>query len=166
MAIDRAWWRRRADDVAIVLLAAMFVAFIVQVGFRYLLNNPLSWTLEVCLTTWLWAVFWGASFCIRDEEHVRFDMLYSAVRHPVRRIFAAVSAIAILVGFIAALPGTWSFVSFLSIRKSPSLRIPLAAIFSIYLVFMVATVVIYARRLIEIWKDKAEVDHVGHGASS
>jgi TRAP-type C4-dicarboxylate transport system permease small subunit len=166
MPIDRAWWRRRADDVAVLLLAAMFVTFIIQVSFRYLFNNPLSWTLEVCLTTWLWAVFWGASFCIRDEEHVRFDMLYSAVRHPVRRVFAGISAIAIVVGFVAAFPGTWRFVTFLSIKKSASLRIPLVWVFCIYLVFMVATAFIYGRRLIAIWKDKVEVDHVGHGAAS
>jgi TRAP-type C4-dicarboxylate transport system permease small subunit len=165
MANDRGWWRRRADDVAILLLAAMFVTFIVQVAFRYVFNNPLSWTLEVCLTTWLWAVFWGASFCISDQEHVRFDMLYAAVRHPVRRVFAGISALAIVVAFIAALPGTWRFVSFLTIKKSPSLRLPLAWVFCIFLVFMVATIVIYGRRLIEIWKDKGEVDAIGHGGT-
>jgi C4-dicarboxylate transporter DctQ subunit len=38
-------------------------------------------------------------------------------------------------------------VSFLQIKKSPSLRIPLFYVFSIYIVFMVATIVAYGWRL-------------------
>ena len=48
---------------------------------------------------------------------------------------------------VVALPGTWDFVSFLQIKKSPSLRIPLFYVFSIYIVFMVATLVAYGWRL-------------------
>ncbi len=130
------WWRARADDVAVLLLAAMFVAFIVQIASRYVFNHPLGWTLELCLTTWLWAVMWGGAFCLRNDEHVRFDMLYHAVGRKLRLVFAALAALVIVVAFASALPATWDFVSFLTIKKSATLRIPLAYVFGIYLVFM------------------------------
>jgi C4-dicarboxylate transporter, DctQ subunit len=139
--------RARADDVAVLLLAAMFIAFIVQISSRYVFNHPLGWTLELCLTTWLWAVMWGGAFCLRNDEHVRFDMLYHAVGRKTRRVFAALSALMIVVAFASALPATWDFVSFLTIKKSATLRIPLAYVFGIYLVFMVATIAIYGRQL-------------------
>ena len=158
MQTRTSWWQARANDVAALLLAAMFLAFILQITSRYVFNAPIEWTQELCLTLWLWTVFWGSAFCLRDEEHIRFDMLYNAVGRRTRRVFAALSAAAIVLAFLAALPGTWSFVSFLTIKKSASMRIPMAYIFSIYLVFMVAVVVLYGRRLVQILRGREKLD--------
>ena len=87
------WMRRRADDVAVLLLGAMFASFIVQIVSRYVLNQPMGWTLEMCLTTWLWTVFWASSFCLKHDDHIRFDMLYNAVGRGTRRVFAAIGAV-------------------------------------------------------------------------
>ena len=46
-------------------------------------------------------------------------------------------------------------VGFLKIKKSGTLRIPLMYVFSVYLVFMVATIAIYARGLVRIFKGEA-----------
>ena len=163
MRIRPDWLRARADDVAVLLLAAMFVAFIVQITSRYVFNHPLGWTLEVCVTLWLWAVMWGSAFCLGNDEHVRFDMLYYAVGRRARRAFAGIAALAIVVAFASALPATWSFVSFLAIKKSATLRIPLAYVFGIYLVFMAATIAVYGWRLAQILRGRADLEHVGHG---
>jgi len=141
------WWHKRAEDVAAILMGALFLSFVLQITFRYVFNKPLEWTLEACLTTWLWTVFWGCAFCLRDRDHVRFDILYNHVRPGNRRVFAGICALFMVVAMLAALPGTWDFVSFLTIKKSPSLRIPLAYVFSIYIVFMVAVILMYAGRL-------------------
>jgi TRAP-type C4-dicarboxylate transport system permease small subunit len=153
------WWQARADDVAVLLLSAMFLAFVVQVASRYVFNHPLGWTLETCVTLWLWTVMWGSSFCLRHDEHVRFDMVYHAVGRPLRRVFAGLAALAIVVAFALALPATWDFVSFLTIKKSATLRIPLAYVFSIYLLFMVATIVIFGRRLLQVLRSGPGRDH-------
>ena len=152
------WWQARADDVAVLLLTAMFLAFVLQVTARYVFNAPLEWTQELCLTTWLWAVFWGSAFCLRDQDHIRFDMLYNVVSRRTRRVFAALSAAAIVLALLAALPGTWSFVSFLTIKKSASMRIPLAYVFGIYLVFMVAVIVAYGTRLVQILRGRENLE--------
>ena len=158
------WWQARADDVAVGLLTAMFLTFVLQITARYVFNAPLEWTLELCLTLWLWTVFWGSSFCLRNDDHIRFDMLYHAVSKPVRRVFAGLSAAVIVVAMLAALPGTWDFVSFLTIKKSASMRVPLAYIFGIYLVFMVAVVAMYGHRLVQIFRGQADLDSPEHSA--
>jgi len=53
------WLRRRAENVTVVLLAVMFATFIIQIFFRYILNNPIGWSEEVIITMWLWTVLWG-----------------------------------------------------------------------------------------------------------
>lgn len=158
------WWQARAEDVGVLLLTAMFLAFVLQVTSRYVFNAPLEWTQELCLTTWLWTVFWGAAFCLRDQDHIRFDMLYNVVSRRTRRIFAAVCAAAIVVSLLAALPGTWSFVSFLTIKKSASMRIPLAYVFGIYLVFMVAVIAAYGTRLVQILRGRENLEPVEYAA--
>ena len=159
------WLRARADDVAVLLLTAMFVAFIVQITSRYVFNHPLGSTLEVCVTMWLWAVLWGSAFCLSNDDHVRFDMLYLAAGDRLRRVFAGVAALAIVVALACALPATWDFVSFLTIKKSATLRIPLAYVFGIYIVFMVATIAIYGYRLVRVLKSPAETEFVENGAT-
>jgi len=149
------WLQRRADDVGVIMLSVMFLAFVVQITARYVFNYPLGWTLELCLTMWLWTVFWGASFSLRNEDHVRFDMIYLNVSPKARRWLAAIAAVAIVMTMLIALPRTYDFISFLKIKKSGTLRIPLMYVFSIYLVFMVATTTIYARGLVRIFKGEA-----------
>ncbi len=149
------WLQRRADDVGVIMLSLMFLAFVVQITARYVFNYPLGWTLELCLTMWLWTVFWGASFSLRNEDHVRFDMIYLNVSPKAKRWLAAIAAIAIVVTMLVALPRTYDFISFLKIKKSGTLRIPLMYVFSVYLVFMVATIAIYARGLVRIFKGEA-----------
>src|SRR3982750_2627876 len=85
------WLRRRADDVAVALIVTMFVSFLLQILFRYVLNRPLGWTEEVTVLCWVWVVLWGASFILSDEEEVRFDIVYNLFGPGVRRGFTVVA---------------------------------------------------------------------------
>lgn len=148
MSAAIAWLKARAENVAAALLAAMFLAFIVQIASRYAFNFPLGWTLEACLTTWLWLVFWGSAFTLDDRDHVRFDLLYEAVGGRTRRIFALVSAFAIIVGFAASLPASLDYILFYKIKSSATLGIRLDFVFSVYAIFAVAVIVRYALRVV------------------
>ena len=71
--IDKAgpWLRRRAENVIVGLFAILFVAFLVQIVFRYLLNFPIGWTSELTIVCWLWLVLFGAAFVVRESEEIR-----------------------------------------------------------------------------------------------
>jgi len=79
------WLRRRAENVLVALLSTMFVGFIIQIFFRYVLNNPVGWTEEVIITMWLWIVLWGAAFILSEAEEIRFDIIYSNIPESARR---------------------------------------------------------------------------------
>ena len=91
-----AWLRRRAENIAALLLAVMFAAFIVQIVFRYVFNFPVGWAAELTVATWLWLVLFGSAFVLSEKEEIRFDLIYSAVRPRVRIGMAIVSALAII----------------------------------------------------------------------
>jgi TRAP-type C4-dicarboxylate transport system permease small subunit len=142
-----AWLHRRAENVAAAMLAVMFVAFIVQIAFRYVFNLPTGWTSELTIIMWLYLVLWGAAFVLKDVEEIRFDLLYGAVGRRARVAMAIVSAVAVIVVYGAALPATYAYVTFMKVEKSSYLRIPLNWLFAIYLVFCVAVIVRYLWRL-------------------
>lgn len=144
MSATLRWLQARADNVAVALLAAMFVAFMLQIFARYVINYPIGWTLEVCLTTWVWLVFWSSAFVLTERDHVTFDLLYLIVGKRMQRIFALVSAAAIVAGFLAALPATFDYITFYKIKKSATLHIRLDIVFSVYGMFAVAVIVRYA----------------------
>jgi len=157
------WWQARADDVAVGLLTAMFLAFVLQITARYVINYPLSWSLELSLTTWLWTVFWGSALCLRHRDHITFDMLYNHVSPATRKVFGIVSSVVIVVAMLVSLPATWDWISFLTIKKSATLRIPLAYVFSIYLLFVAGTVGVYGLRMWRILRGQDESAQAGQG---
>src|SRR5512141_2334610 len=116
------WLRRRAENVAVVLIATMFACFLLQIAFRYVLNQPLGWTEEVILLCWLWGVLWCAAFVMADEEEIRFDLVHAAVPARVRRIFTVVSSIALIVLFAISLPGAFHYVTFMKREHSAYLH--------------------------------------------
>jgi C4-dicarboxylate transporter DctQ subunit len=133
--------RRLSDAVLVLMMAAMFVAFILQVVFRYVLNLPVGWTDEVCTLVWLWGILWGASFVIANREDIRFDMLYSHLPRGVRRASTVLASGALVALLLYSLPASWSYVTFMKVESSASFGIPLNWMFSIYIVFVVAMVV-------------------------
>src|SRR3954465_14012748 len=90
------WLRRRAENVAVVLLSLMFATFIIQIFFRYMLNRPIGWSEEVIITAWLWTVLWGAAFVLGEAEEIRFDIIYSNIPESVRRIFTVITGLALV----------------------------------------------------------------------
>lgn len=132
-----------ADGIAALILAAMFTLFFVQIISRYFFNTPLGWTQEVCVTLWLWLVFWATSFCLKEKDHIRFDVLYAISPRKIQRIFAFLSAIAIAVGMAYSFLPTWDYIDFYRIKKSANLRIPLNYVFSIYGLFIIVITLRY-----------------------
>jgi TRAP-type C4-dicarboxylate transport system permease small subunit len=135
---------RRAEDVAALLLAVMFCAFLIQIVFRYFFNFPVGWTSELTVITWLWLVLWGAAFVVKEKEEIRFDLLSAAVGRRTRIALAIVAAIALLVLYAASLPATYNYITFMKVEKTSYLKIRFDWLFSIYLVFLIAVLARYA----------------------
>lgn len=134
------WLRRRAENVLVVLLSVMFATFIVQIFFRYALNNPVGWSEEVIITTWLWTVLWGAAFVLGEAEEIRFDIIYSNVGETVRRVFTVVTGVVLIVLYGISLPAASAYVSFMRVERSAYLHVPISWLYSVYVIFAVACI--------------------------
>jgi C4-dicarboxylate transporter, DctQ subunit len=148
------WLQRRAENVAAGLLAAMFIAFVVQVLFRYVFNFPAGWAAELTVATWLWLVLFGSAFVLSEKEEIRFDLVYSSVRPRARIGMAIVSALAVVVLYGASLKASFDYVSFMKVEKASYLKIRMDWMYSIYVVFLVATIARYVWLLSRLVRGK------------
>jgi C4-dicarboxylate transporter DctQ subunit len=138
-----AWLQRRAENVVAILLGIMFVAFIIQIVFRYFFNFPTGWTSELSVITWLWMVLWGSAFVLKESEEIRFDLVYAAVGRRTRRIMGIIMAAAIVALYALSLPATWSYVTFMKVESTSYLHIRFDYLYSIFLIFIVAVIIRY-----------------------
>lgn len=126
-------------------MALMFVSFLLQIGFRYLLNRPLGWTDEVTVLCWVWAVLWCAAFVLSDPDEIRFDIVYGMLSANNKRVCTAVSSVAIVVLFCASLPATWNYVTFMKREHTAYLHMRFDILYAVYLIFAVAIIVKHLR---------------------
>lgn len=142
--------QRFADGVAVAMLAVMFLVFCAQIFYRYVLNDPISWSSEVLLTLWLWVIFWAGAFCLRYKDHIRFDLVFLSVPGKVQRIFLILSALGIIIGFGISFLPTWDYITFYKIKKSATLKLRLDYVFSIYGFFLGAIILRYSLALVPL----------------
>ena len=136
-----AWLHARAENLLAAMLGIMFTVFILQIVFRYILNLPIGWTHEISVIMWLWMVLFGTALVVRDNEEIRFDILYSAVNDRWRRVLVVTSAVALIVLFGISLPAVIDYVMFMKVEKTAYLKIRFDWLYSIYAIFAVATIV-------------------------
>ena len=154
------WIRYSAEGIAATMLAAMFTTFLVQIFSRYVMLQPFGWTLELCLILWVWIVFFGCAFLVREQDHVTFDIFYLAAPRRIQQILSLLICMSMVIGMAWALLPTWDYIDWMKIRKTTTVenpfsgkKIPLRTIFSIYAVFMVALIMRYAWGFIKTIKD-------------
>jgi TRAP-type C4-dicarboxylate transport system permease small subunit len=160
------WLRRRAEDLLAAMLAVMFLAFLLQIVFRYLLNFPVGWTSELTVITWVWGVLWGAAFVVKEREEVRFDLLYGTLGARPRRVAVICTGVAIVALYAVSLPATVDYVRFMKVERTAYLKIRFDHLFSIYVIFVVAVLVRYVWILSRALrgKDPAGADSTAAGS--
>jgi C4-dicarboxylate transporter, DctQ subunit len=137
------WLRRRAENMAALMLAVMFGAFILQIAFRYLLNLSIGWTHEISVVMWIWLVLFGSAFVVREVEEIRFDLIYGSVGDRARRAMAFITAAALVVLFGISLPAVFDYVTFMKVERTAYMKIRFDYLYSIYVVFALAMIIRY-----------------------
>ena len=118
----------------------MFVTFILQVFFRYIVRHPLTWSMEIIVIGFIWAVEFGACYTMRKRAHVKFTMLYDRLKPKSAALTRLIGNLIIIVTFLGLIPASWTQAQFESIQKTADLRISYTVMFLpfIYFLFSIA----------------------------
>ena len=130
-----------AEKISAALFALMLGAFMVQIVSRYLFNDPVSWSLELCSVGYVWVVFFAGALILRPRQHITFDIVYAAAGPSVRRWLALASSLSAGVMFLAGLPGTVDYVLFVGRRHTPILGLRLDLLYACFVLFVAATAI-------------------------
>lgn len=159
-----------ADGVAGLMMAAIFATFILQIAIRYIVGSPwfdavtggvidatdFGWTVEFILVLWLWTIFWGNAFVVRDGDHVTFDIIYNGVGRRTRTVLAIVGALIIAFALWSSIGPTYDRMKLLRIKNSATLPVKMLPIYSIYFVFLAAVGARYLWRAIDVFRHGAD----------
>ena len=157
------WVQRRSENVIAALLGIMFVAFLVQIVFRYFLNLPTGWSTETVVVCWLWLVLFGTGLALKEKDEIRFDIFTSVAGPRVRRVMAAIVSVAIVALYGLSLPATFKYVAFMRVEHSSYLDIRLDWLYSVYLIFLVATILRYLWLLWEALRGELPAEETADG---
>ena len=159
---------RVAEAIAATALAAIFIVFLLQIFTRYSgklsqwmpVENlslwmseiePLRWTVYLISLLWVWLIFLGCSFVVRERDHVAFDILYQAAPPRLRKIMTILGAIILIAVMLISLPATWEAIManrLMELKKLQTLRLPITGdkiaikwLFFPYLVLMAILII-------------------------
>lgn len=69
------WIGRMTEIGAILCCAVITVDILLQVFFRYVMNNSLQWSEELGVFIMIWMVFLGSSLLMKNSEHIKITVL-------------------------------------------------------------------------------------------
>ena len=120
-----------------ICFAILFMAFITQIFFRYVLNQPLTWTYEVTVVAYTWVAILTASYARKTNENVVFSVIYDKMSPKIQIIFRILGNIFITSTYAVLLYPAYKQIQFSSFRSTSVLKIPLNIVFYPFLVFLI-----------------------------
>lgn len=137
------------SSIVLVSLVGMFVALIVQVFTRYVLNQPLLGTDEISMFLFIWMVFVGAIVLVKDGDMISMDFIIQIfLPKRFQRIIKTVHDALFMIVSIFFAKGAYDAVVKTSWRFSYNvIRIPWKFVYLAGFVFLVSSVFFCASRV-------------------
>ena len=133
----------------------MFTSILVGVFWRYVLNDPLIWTVNAAAIAFIWSVLIAAGLPNWTDEHIQFDLLYRRMSPRWQRVSRMVGNLLLVVTFAIPIPATWEYLVFITPDTVTGLPLTFNWAFAVVLWFLVATVFHRGRLLVKDIRDIA-----------
>lgn len=115
--------------LGLLLALAVIGCLLLQVFFRYALDNPLAWTDEAAIFFFAWLMLLLASICVRERSHVRFTFLINRLPRRVAATLDALIMVLIAAFGVALLITGRDIVELVWGNLSPAVHYPLQALY-------------------------------------
>lgn len=119
---------RFENGLGILLVIMVTVVVLLQIGFRFFLNSPLSWSGELATYFLVWLTFLGLAIAQRDKAHVALHILpdlhgASAIAIRWVRWLAAAALFAVMGG------GGLDLAFMHNVESSPAMGLPIWVVY-------------------------------------
>lgn len=127
-----------AEAISTILLALVFVVFVVAVFMRYVLHVPLAWADELTIILFSVLIFFASALALKPSQQVCFDVVFNLLPERVARYTAALTGIIFGLIFLAAFWPCLDYVLFMYRQRTPALNIPFFYVFVAFPFFLLA----------------------------
>ena len=157
MRLLRLVWNYAAEAVVVVLMAVMVTTVAIQVFFRYVVDDPLSWTEELARYAFVWMTFLGAAVAYRRRAHIVVDAMLHLIPMRARAGLAfAVEGMVTITLLILVRDGL-RMVETTSNVRATMLQIPMSYIYAAIPVSAVLMLVYQVERLAGVLRSRRPV---------
>jgi C4-dicarboxylate transporter, DctQ subunit len=113
--------------LSMILMFSMAVIVTLAVGFRYILNSPLSWAGEVSIFLLIWISFIGGSLGLKYKSQASVTILLEYVSSKVKRIILILGHMIMLVFLVLLIyySISWILSPSVAYQKSTAMLIPM-----------------------------------------
>lgn len=140
-----------------VFLAGIVVFMSIHVFCRYVLKAPLTWSEEATRYMFIWFVFMGVSYGIKNDTHIRVNILESFFPKLIKP-FRLIRYLAASSFILYLLPASYKGLQQIAMRKqiSAGLHIPMTYIYGALFVGLCLSVIRILQILIQQFLSKKE----------
>ena len=118
------WITRVLQTLTVAITAVMVVSLLIGVVYRYVLQDASSWSDEVALLAFTWIVFLTAALMVRDDGHVRIEMIEKALPPTLNFLLTQAIWITIVLTGLFMVKTGLNFIEFTAGQASPAIRYP------------------------------------------
>ena len=123
-----------------LLFAILFVSFVLQIGMRFLLNNPLNWSEELAVICYIWIVFVACALILRDDQHIVFTLITQFLPQKGQLFCQLITSILFGGILIAISLGVFDYVAFMKVETTSALTLRKDYIYAVFDVFIVVLI--------------------------
>lgn len=112
-----------------VMAASSFVlasVTLIQVVSRFIFKNPIPWGQDIVRLSFIYLVFWGGAYCVKEKGHLNIDMLLTALKVKQRYILEIIINLVLVVFFGFIVYYGFKFTQSGISQKAPYLDIPMS----------------------------------------
>ena len=117
--------------VSLVAFTALIVLTVIQVLSRYVIKMPVTFTEEMGRFLFIWVSFLGAALVMKDDNHMRLDILKDKLSPQVEALLELVVYTAILLFSVVVFSESLRLMKLTTRQIAPVSRIPMAAVYAV-----------------------------------
>jgi TRAP-type C4-dicarboxylate transport system permease small subunit len=137
------------EVLSAIMFAALFLTFVAQVFWRYVLREPLVWTLEAAGILFVALSLFSAATQMGFRDHVALDLIVDAVPSKIARIMRALTLTFFAVIMALSLPDTVRVLEWMYEELTFALKFNLGHLF-VLMIFFVSSYIL--RAAIDVFK--------------
>ena len=129
------------EYLSMLALVTCVAAIVVQVFYRYVLNIALDWPFELSVHAYIWTLYLGAAWGVREGYHVRFNILYDKLSYKVQKVVNIIFNSITTVVFILIFWPNWDYLLFNYRIKTVAFKLPWTYVFMVFPIFLILTII-------------------------